>query len=107
MPRFDPVEFGRLLARLTPQELRQAEGIVAEAQERAEAVLEIDARAEAGGLAASCHRCEGDARIRWAGREPGHSDGAARAAGRRGRAGAGHRSPGCIVLTLWSRWRAT
>ena len=43
MPRFDPTEFGRLLSRLTPQELRQAEGMVAEARERAEAVLEIDA----------------------------------------------------------------
>ena len=43
MPRFDPAEFGRLLARLTPQELRQAEGLVADARKRAEAVLEIDA----------------------------------------------------------------
>jgi len=33
MPRFDPAEFGRLLARLTPQELRQAEGLVAEARQ--------------------------------------------------------------------------
>ncbi|WP_372921641.1 hypothetical protein [Roseovarius sp.] len=47
MPRFDPAEFGRLLARLTPQQLRQAKALVAEARERAEAVLEIDARAEA------------------------------------------------------------
>ena len=46
MPRFDPAEFGRLLARLTPQELRQAEGLVTDARERAEAVLEIDARTE-------------------------------------------------------------
>ena len=53
MPRFDPTEFGRLLARLTPQELRQAEGLVADARKRAEAVLEIDARADAGGPAAS------------------------------------------------------
>ncbi|WP_158547490.1 hypothetical protein [Rhodovulum sp. 12E13] len=44
MPRFDSTEFGRLLARLSPQELRQVEGMVAEARERAEAVLEIDAR---------------------------------------------------------------
>jgi len=64
MPRFDPTEFGRLLARLTPQELRKVEGMVAEARERAEAVLEIDARAEAGGPAASCFRCGGDKRIR-------------------------------------------
>ncbi len=49
MPRFDPAEFGRLLARLTPHELRQAEGLAAKARERAEAVLEIDARAETGG----------------------------------------------------------
>jgi len=65
MPRFDPAEFGRLLARLTPQELRQAEGMVAEAREPAEAVLEIDARAEAGGPAASCPHCGGNKRIRW------------------------------------------
>jgi transposase-like protein len=48
MPRFDPAEFGRLLACLTPHELRQAEEMVAEALERAEAVMEIDARAEVG-----------------------------------------------------------
>ena len=66
MPRFDPTDFSRLLARLTPQELRKVEGMVAEARERAEAVLEIDARAEAGGPAASCPRCGGDKRIRWA-----------------------------------------
>lgn len=65
MPRFDPAEFGRQLTRLTPHELRQAEEMVAEARERAEAVLEIDARAEAGGPAASCPRCGGDVRIRW------------------------------------------
>ena len=65
MPRFDPTEFGRLLARLTPQELRKVEGMVSEARERAEAVLEIDARAEAGGPAASCVRCGGESRIRW------------------------------------------
>lgn len=65
MPRFNPADFGRLLARLTPHELRQAEEMVAEARERAEAVLEIDARAEAGGPAASCPRCGGDTRIRW------------------------------------------
>ena len=65
MPRFDPTEFGRLLARLTPQELRQVEGMVAEARERAEAVLEIDARAEVGGPAAACPRCGGGERIRW------------------------------------------
>ena len=66
MPRFDPTEFGRLLARLTPQELRQVEGLVADARKRAEAVLEIDARADAGGPAASCPRCGGDARTRCA-----------------------------------------
>jgi hypothetical protein len=49
MPRFDPAEFSRMLARLTPQELRRAEGLVADARKRAEAVLEIDARADAGG----------------------------------------------------------
>jgi len=65
MPRFDPAEFGRMLARLTPQELGQAEGLVAEARKRAEAVLEIDARADAGGPAASCPRCGSDARTRW------------------------------------------
>ena len=65
MPRFDPTEFGRLLARLTPQELRQAEGLVADARKRAEAVLEIDALADVGGPAASCPRCGGDARTRW------------------------------------------
>ena len=71
MPRFDPTEFGRLLARLTPQELRQAEGLVAEARKRAEAVLEIDALADVGGPAASCPRCGGDTRTRW-GRTSSH-----------------------------------
>lgn len=65
MPRFDPAEFRRMLVRLTPQELGQAEGLVAEARKRAEAVLEIDARADADGPAASCPRCWGDARTRW------------------------------------------
>ena len=65
MPRFDPTEFGRLLARLTPQELRKVEGMVTEARERSEAVLEIDARAEAGGPAASCVRCGGHKRVKW------------------------------------------
>ena|SRR5680860_760101 len=65
MPRFDPAEFGRQLARLSPQELRHAEEMVAEARKRAEAVLEIDARAEACGPATSCPRCGGDERIRW------------------------------------------
>jgi transposase-like protein len=69
MPRFDPVEFGHLLSRLTPHELCRAEELVAEARERAEAVLEIDARAEAGGPAASCPRCGGGVRVRW-GRTP-------------------------------------
>jgi hypothetical protein len=62
MPRFEPAEFGRLLARLTPQELRQAEGLVADARKRAEAVLEIDARADAGGPAASWRRTRCSAR---------------------------------------------
>ena len=57
MPRFDPTDFSRLLARLTPQELRKVEGMVAEARERAEAVLEIDARAEAGGPACYFGSC--------------------------------------------------
>jgi len=65
MPRFDPTEFGHLLARLTPQELQQVERMVAEAREQAEAVLEIDARAETGGPAAACPRCGGGERIRW------------------------------------------
>ena len=65
MPRFDPTEFGRMLARLTAQELRQVEGLVADVRKRAEAILEIDARADAGGPAASCPRCGGDARTRW------------------------------------------
>ena len=65
MPRFDPTEFGRLLARLAPQELRKVEEMVSEACERAEAVLEIDARAEAGGPAVSCVRCGGESRTRW------------------------------------------
>lgn len=62
MPCFDPTEFGRFIARLTPHELRQAEGMVAEAGEWALAVMEVDARAEAGGPAASCPRCQGGAR---------------------------------------------
>ena len=65
MPRFDPTEFGRLLARLNPQELREVEGLVADARKRAVAVIEIDARADTGGPAASCPRCGGDARTRW------------------------------------------
>ncbi len=65
MPRFDQTEFGRFIARLKTHELRQAEGMVAEARERAEAVMEIDARAEVGGSAASCPRCEGGERVRW------------------------------------------
>jgi len=64
MPRFDPTGFGRLLARLAPHELRQAEGMVAEARERAGAVTEIDTCAEAGGPAASCPRCGGGERVR-------------------------------------------
>ena len=64
-PRFDPAEVGRSLARLTPQELRQAEGMVAEARERAEAVMEIDTLAEAGGPAASCACCSGGEGVRW------------------------------------------
>ena len=39
MPRFDPTEFGRLLARLNPLELREVEGLVADARKRAEAVI--------------------------------------------------------------------
>ena len=39
--------------------------MVAEARERSEALLEIDARAEAGGRAASCVRCGGHKRVRW------------------------------------------
>ncbi len=57
MLRFDPTEFSRLLARLSPRELSQAEALVADARKRAETVLEIDARADAGGLAAACPRC--------------------------------------------------
>jgi transposase-like protein len=65
MPRFDPTEFGRLPARLTPQELRRAESLIADARKRAEAVLEIDARADAGGPASPCPRFGGGARARW------------------------------------------
>jgi transposase-like protein len=65
MPRFDLTEFDRFIACLTPHELRQAEGMVTEARERAEAVMEIDARAEVGGTAASCPRCKGGERVRW------------------------------------------
>lgn len=64
MPRFDPSEFGRMLARLTPHELRQAEGLVAEARERTEALVEIDARAEAEGPVAACPHCGGGERVR-------------------------------------------
>ena len=65
MPRFDPAEFGRMRARLIPQELRQAEGLVAEAPKRAKAALEINARDDAGGPASSCPRCGGDTRLQW------------------------------------------
>ena len=65
MPRFDPTEFGRMLARLSPHELRQAEGLVADARKRAEAVLKIDALADSGGPSAACPRCGSDTRIRW------------------------------------------
>ena len=64
MPRFDPGGIGHFIARLTLHELRQAEGMAAAAREQGEAVLEIDARAEMGGPAASCPRCDGGARIR-------------------------------------------
>ena len=64
MPRFDPAGSGRLLTRLTPHELRQAEGMLGEARERAEAVMEIGARAEMGGPAAACPRCGGGERVR-------------------------------------------
>ncbi len=73
MPRFDPAEFGRRLARLTPQELRQAEGLVADARKRAEVVLEIDARADVVGPASSCPRCDSDARIRWGANQNGRT----------------------------------
>lgn len=39
MPRFGPPEFGDLLTRLSPHKLLQVEGMIAEARERAEAVL--------------------------------------------------------------------
>lgn len=65
MPRFDPTEFSRLLGRLTPQELRRVEGMVADARKRAETILEIDARADVGGPAAYRPRCGGGARICW------------------------------------------
>lgn len=108
MPRFDPTEFGRMLARLTPQELRQVEGLVADVRKRAEAILEIDARADAGGPAASCPSCGGDARAPGGvGPEQAHSDGTARGAGRRGQAAAGRRWPGFTAPTWWSRWRVT
>ena len=69
------LSLSRLLVRLTPHELRQAEGMVAEARERTEAVMEIqareraeavmetDARADVGGPAASCPRCGGGERV--------------------------------------------
>ena len=41
MPRFDLTDFGRLLARLTPHELQQAEGLVSEARERAAQVRQF------------------------------------------------------------------
>ena len=48
--------------RLSPQELRQAKGLVADVRTRVEAVLEIDTRAHAGGAAAACPRCGTNAR---------------------------------------------
>lgn len=57
MHRSDPTEFGRFLARLTPQELRQTEDLGDDSGKRAKAVMEIDARADEGGPAASCPRC--------------------------------------------------
>jgi hypothetical protein len=64
VPRFYPTEFSRIIARLTPQELRQGERIVAEARERPEAVMEIDTRGEPDGPAASCPRCGGGECVR-------------------------------------------
>ena len=64
MSRVDRAGFSRVLARLTLQELREVEALVAEARERAETVLEIDARAAAGGPAATCLRCGGEGCIR-------------------------------------------
>ncbi len=65
MPCFDLAEFGLLLTRPNPQELRLIEGLIAEARKRAGAVLEIDARVDAGGPALSYLRCGGLARFRW------------------------------------------
>jgi len=96
MPRFDPTEFGRLLARLTPHELRQAEGMVAEARERAEAVMEIDTCAERAVRRRLARAAAVASGFAGAGRGQARSDGAARAAGRVGRGAAIRRSPGCI-----------
>jgi hypothetical protein len=107
MRRFDPTEFGRQLARLTPQELRRVEGMVAEARERAEAVLEIDARAEAGGPTALCVRCGGEGCMRWGRTRTVAQRWRCSGWGRHGRAAAAHRSPRCIAPTWWWLWRAT
>ncbi len=107
MPRFDPAEFGRQLARLSPQELRHAEEMVAEERKRAEAVLRstlVPRRAVRQPLA---HAAAATSASGGAGRGRGHSDGAAPPAGRRGLAGAARRSPGCIAPTSWSLWCAT
>jgi len=107
MPRFDPAEFGRLLSRLTSQELRQAEGLVTDARKRAEAVMEIGARADAGVRRLPARAAAATRAPSGGGPERAHSDGTARVAGRPDRAAAGPRWPGCTAPTSWSRWRVT
>ena len=94
MPRVDPAEFGRVIAHLTPHELRPLEGMVAGERARSDAVTEIDSRADMRGPAASCPRCEGGA-FGAAGHGQARNDGAARAAGRVNGGAATRRSPGC------------
>jgi hypothetical protein len=96
MPRFDPTEFGRL----TPQELRQAEGPVAEACRGCPGDRRAGRRRPARAAGAT-HAPGG------AGPEQAHSDGVARGAERRGQAAAGRLWPGSIAPIRWSRWRVT
>ena len=100
MPRFDPAEFGRVLACLTPHELRQAEGCWwprrANGPRRSPRVMPAPRRAVQRHRARAAGAASGSA---GAGRERVRSDGAVPAAGRPGRGGATHRSPACIDPT--------
>jgi hypothetical protein len=107
MPRFDPTEFGRLLARLTRRNCARSKVWL---PMRASVPRPLS-RSTRGPMLAALRR---PARAVGATRAPGgvgpgqaHSAGTARGAGQRGQAAAERRWPGFTALTWWSRWRVT